>query len=64
MRTRKTSTGGWVRRLEVEVSLDYLATGLPRSGDVVPLGEECYLEDASPGSLSLVLVLPIAPLGS
>lgn len=53
---------GWLRRVEVEASLDYLATGLPRAGEVVPTGGERYLDDASPWSLSFVLVLPIAPL--
>lgn len=55
-------TNRWLRGLEVEVSLDYLATGLPRAGDVVPIGETRYLDAASPWSLSLVLVVPIAPL--
>lgn len=54
---------GWLRRLELETSLDYVATGLPRAGDVGRLGEEQYLDDASPWSLSFVLVLPVAPLG-
>lgn len=54
--------GGWLRGIETETSLDYLATGLPRAGDVVPVGEERYLDDASPWSLSFVLVLPIAAL--
>lgn len=53
---------GWLRGFEVETSFDYVATGLPRAGDV--LGGERYLDDASPWSLSLVLVFPIAPLGS
>lgn len=53
---------GWLRRVEVEASFDYLATGLPRAGDVVPIDDERYLDDASPWSLSFVLVLPIAPL--
>ncbi len=55
---------GWLRHIEFETSFDYLATGLPRAGDVVPIGETRYLDDASPWSLSFVLVLPIAPLGS
>jgi hypothetical protein len=49
---------GWVAGIELEGSFDYLATGLPRAGDV--LGDEIYLDDASPWSLSLVLVLPLA----
>jgi hypothetical protein len=51
---------GWLREVELEASFDYLATGLPRAGEVV--NGERYLDDASPWALSLVLVLPIAPL--
>jgi hypothetical protein len=40
--------------------LDYLATGLPRQGDVVE--RQRYLDDASGWSLSLLVVLPLAPL--
>ena len=50
----------WLHHLEVEASLDYLATGLPRAGDIV--GSLRYLDDASPWSLSLVAVVPLAPL--
>jgi len=50
----------WLRNVEVEMSLDYVATGLPRAGDVV--GGERFLDDASPWSLSFVLVLPLLPL--
>lgn len=52
--------GRWLRNTELELSVDYLATGLPRAGDVVD-GER-FLDDASPWSLSFVLVLPLAPL--
>jgi hypothetical protein len=51
--------GRWLRGVELEGSLDYVATGLARAGDVVNGGR--YLEDASPWSFSVVLVLPIAP---
>lgn len=54
--------GNWLRNLELEGSLDYLATGLPRRGDEVPKGEQRYLADASPWSISLLLVVPLAPL--
>ena len=54
--------GRWLRNLEAELSIDYLATGLPTAGDVI--GGERYLDDASPWSVSLVLVLPLAPLDS
>jgi len=52
--------GHWLRNVEVEVSLDYLATGLPKAGDVV--GGERFLDDASPWSLSFVFVFPLVPL--
>lgn len=54
--------GNWLRNLELEWSLDYLATGIPQAGDEMPLGEKIFLTDASPWSLSMVLVIPIAPL--
>jgi hypothetical protein len=50
----------WLRKVEVELSLDYLATGLPKAGDVV--GDETFLDKASPWSLSFVFVFPLAPL--
>ncbi len=50
----------WLKEVELEGSLDYVATGLPRAGDVI--GNERFLDDASPWSFSLVFVLPIAPL--
>jgi hypothetical protein len=50
----------WLRNVEVEVSLDYLATGLPKAGDVV--GDERFLDKASPWSLSFVFIFPVAPL--
>jgi hypothetical protein len=50
----------WLRNVEVELSLDYLATGLPRAGDVVD--DERFLDKASPWSLSFVFVFPLAPL--
>ncbi len=52
--------GHWLRNVEIEVSLDYLATGLPRAGDRI--GDERFLDRASPWSLSLVTVIPVAPL--
>ena len=50
----------WLHHLEVESSLDYVATGLPKAGDVV--GGHRYLDDASAWSFSLVGVIPLAPL--
>jgi hypothetical protein len=50
----------WLHHVEAEVSVDYVATGLPKAGDV--LGNERFLQDASPWSISFVLVMPLAPL--
>ena len=50
----------WLRHVEIEGSLDYVATGLPRAGDVVDGAR--YLTDESPWSFSLVFVFPLAPL--
>jgi hypothetical protein len=52
--------GRWLRNVEAEVSLDYLATGLPKAGDL--LGNERFVQRASPWSLSFVMVIPLAPL--
>lgn len=51
---------GYLRHVEWEGSLDYLATGLPREGDV--LQGERFLDDAGPWGFSVVLILPVAPL--
>jgi len=52
--------GHWLRNVEAEVSLDYLASGLPKAGDVI--GDERFIDPASPWSLSFVMVIPLAPL--
>lgn len=52
--------GRWLRNAEAELSIDYVATGLPREGDVI--GNERFLNDASPWSASIVFVFPLAPL--
>ena len=55
--------GRWLRNAELELSIDYVATGLPKAGDLIGgVGGELFLDDASPWSLSLVFVLPLAPL--
>ena len=51
--------GRWLRGVELEGSLDYVASGLPRAGHIID-GRR-YLDDASPWSFSLVLVVPLAP---
>ena len=50
----------WFRNLELEFSLDYLATGIPKAGD--RFGDEVFLTGASPWSLSILVIIPIAPL--
>lgn len=52
--------GHWLRNVEAEVSLDYLATGLPKAGDVI--GGERFLDDANPWSFSVLMIIPLAPL--
>jgi hypothetical protein len=52
--------GGWLRGVELEGSLDYVATGLPKAGDRV--GSTRFVDKASPWSFSIVFVLPVAPL--
>jgi hypothetical protein len=51
--------GKWLRGVELEGSLDYVATGLPRAGDRIDAVR--FLEKDSPWSFSIVVVLPIAP---
>ena len=50
----------WLRNLELEFSLDYLATGIPKAGD--RFGDEVFVTGASPWSLSILVIIPIAPL--
>jgi hypothetical protein len=52
--------GRWLRGVEFETSLDYLATGIPKKGDVFPDGCR-FVDDASHWSLSFVFVIPVAP---
>lgn len=54
--------GNWLRNLEVEGALDYLATGVPQAGDEVPKGEERFLDDGARWGLSVVAIAPLAPL--
>jgi hypothetical protein len=56
----RLSEDNWLRHLEVEGSLDYVATGLPKAGDVI--GNQRYRDDASRWSFSFVGVIPLAPL--
>ena len=57
---KRLAEGRWLRGLELETSLDYLATGLPEKGDVFSDGSR-FVDDASHWSLSFVVVIPIAP---
>lgn len=50
----------WLSDIEIEASIDYVASGLPRAGD--RFGNTMYLDNASRWSFSLVFVLPFAPL--
>jgi len=50
----------WLHGVEFETSLDYLATGVPKKGDLFP-DSSLYLDDASKWSLSFVFVIPVAP---
>jgi hypothetical protein len=52
--------GRWLRGVELEGSLDYVATGLPRPGDRIDSVR--FVDKASPWSFSVVFVLPLAPL--
>lgn len=50
----------WLSDIEIEGSLDYVASGLPRAGDT--FGDVTYLDNASRWGFSLVFVIPLAPL--
>jgi hypothetical protein len=51
--------GRWLRGVELEGSLDYVASGLPKAGDQID-GVR-FVDDASPWSFSLVFVVPVGP---
>jgi len=57
---KRLPEGRWLRGVELETSLDYLATGLPKHGDVFSDGSR-FLDDASHWSVSFVVIIPIAP---
>ena len=52
--------GRRLRGVELEGSLDYVATGLTKAGDRID-GVR-FLDNASPWSFSIVFVIPVAPL--
>ena len=51
--------GRWLRGVELEGSFDYVASGLPKAGEIA--NGTLFLDDASPWSFSIVVVIPIAP---
>lgn len=50
----------WLHRVAVFAILDYVATGLPRAGDEVPVGRR-FVSAARPLALVAGLALPITP---
>lgn len=56
---QKLPEGHWLRDVEVEGSVDHVATGLPKASDRID--GNTFLTGASPWSLSLVMVIPITP---
>ena len=50
----------WLSDLEIEGSIDYVATGLPRPGD--RFENVMYLDKAGGWGFSLVFILPLVPL--
>lgn len=53
----KLPEGHWLHGVELEGSLDYVATGLPKARD--RLDGQTFITAASPWSFSLVLVIPL-----
>ena len=51
--------GRWLRGVELEGSFDYVASGLPKAGEIA--NGTRFLDDASPWSFSIVVVIPVAP---
>jgi hypothetical protein len=55
-----TPPATWLHRVSVFSILDYVATGLPKAGDEVPVGR-VFETDARPTSLIVGLTLPVTP---
>jgi hypothetical protein len=51
--------GRWLRGVELEGSFDYVANALPKAGEIA--NGTRFLDDASPWSFSIVVVIPVAP---
>ncbi|MFN2570536.1 MAG: hypothetical protein ABR537_02825 [Gemmatimonadales bacterium] len=61
--TRATEAArSWLQHVRIAATLDWVTTGLPHAGDDLPKGERVFLDDARGLSLSLGLILPVAPL--
>jgi hypothetical protein len=56
------NSSGWLHGVGVFGVIDYVATGLPHAGDVLPAGEREFLTGARAASLIVGLSLPVAPL--
>lgn len=54
---KRLRDGHWLKDVEIEGSLDYVATGLPKVGDVID--GQTFITAASPWSFSLVAVIPL-----
>ncbi len=52
----------WLHAVRLAGTIDWIATGLPRAGDEVPKGERAFLDNVGGYSMSLGVVLPIAPV--
>ena len=50
---------GHTAGVELEGSFDYVASGLPKAGEIT--NGTRFLDDASPWSFSIVVVIPVAP---
>jgi hypothetical protein len=55
-----TPKSTWIHRVSIFGILDYVATGIPRAGDVVPQGRE-FMTRARPTGLIIGLALPVTP---
>jgi hypothetical protein len=56
------ASDGWLHGVTVFGVFDYVATGVPHAGDVVPAGEREFLTGARAESLFVGVSLPVAPL--
>ncbi len=52
----------WLHAVRLAGTIDWVATGLPKAGDELPRGERVFLDHVGGYSMSLGVVLPIAPV--